>query len=41
MKKRAATILVCIVTLACMLCECQRQSDRVAYNILKRQTISM
>ena len=35
MKKRAAIILVFIATLACMLCGCQRQSDRVAYNISK------
>ena len=35
MKKRLAIILVCIAALACMLCGCQRQSDRVAYNISK------
>lgn len=35
MKKRSAIILVCIAALACMLCGCQRQSDRVAYNISK------
>ena len=28
-------ILMCIGVLACMLCGCQRQSDRVAYNISK------
>ena len=35
MKKRAAIILMFIAALACMLCGCQRQSDRVAYNISK------
>lgn len=35
MKKRIIAILVCMMTLACVLCGCQRQSDRVAYNISK------
>lgn len=35
MKKKIIAILVCMMTLACVLCGCQRQSDRVAYNISK------
>lgn len=35
MKKKMIAILMCIGVLACMLCGCQRQSDRVAYNISK------
>ena len=35
MKKKIITILVCMMPLACVLCGCQRQSDRVAYNISK------
>ena len=35
MKKKVITIMMCFVALSCMLCGCQRQSDRVAYNISK------
>ena len=35
MKKKMIAILMCIGVFACMLCGCQRQSDRVAYNISK------
>ena len=35
MKKRVIAALMCAVVLVCMLCGCQRQSDRVAYNISK------
>lgn len=35
MKKKMIAILMCVGVLACLLCGCQRQSDRVAYNISK------
>ena len=35
MKKKVIAIMMCFVALACVLCGCQRQSDRVAYNISK------
>lgn len=35
MKKKMITILMCVGALACLLCGCQRQSDRVSYNISK------
>lgn len=35
MKKKVITIMMCFVALSCMLCGCQRQSDRIAYNISK------
>ena len=41
MKKRAAIILMFIAALACMLCGCQRQSDRVAYNISKEDNFNV
>ena len=33
MKKKMIAILMCVGVLVCLLCGCQRQSDRVAYNI--------
>lgn len=35
MKKKMIAILMCVGVLVCLLCGCQRQSDRVAYNISK------
>ena len=35
MKKKMIAILMCVGVLVCLLCGCQRQSDRVAYYISK------
>lgn len=35
MKKKMIAILMCVGVLVCLLYGCQRQSDRVAYNISK------